>query len=163
MQYFSDIYEHSSWVAEEAWNHLAKKPTDISAISLQKLMSDIVNAAEAKSKRTLLCNHPDLSGKPTSFKKLTRSSQIEQQSAGLTNCTNSQLRELKALNAIYKNKFQFPFILAVRDRNVTEIIAIFKKRLHKTSKEEFEQALTEVHKIALIRITEIFKACKWGI
>ena len=59
------------------------------------------------------------------------------------------------LNNKYINKFGFPFILAVRGYHRAEILEIFKKRIRNKIEIEFNEALMQVHRIALLRLNEI--------
>ena len=56
------------------------------------------------------------------------------------------------LNASYKEKFGFPFIVAVAGYHRTEILEIFERRLGNQRDREIREALDQVHRIALIRL-----------
>ena len=83
---------------------------------------------------------------------LTESSQEEQKSAGLDQCSEEEYKEIKSLNKLYKEKFMFPFIIAVKGLNRLDIIKSMKKRVNNNYEEEFLTAINEVHKIAKIRL-----------
>ena len=51
-----------------------------------------------------------------------------------------------------KEKFQIPFIIAVKGLNRLDIIKSMKKRVDNNYEEEFLTAINEVHKIAKIRL-----------
>jgi len=59
------------------------------------------------------------------------------------------------LNNEYKKKFGFPFILAVGDKNKAEILNKFKKRILNSVDDEFKEAISQVCKIANLRLNEI--------
>ena len=59
-----------------------------------------------------------------------------------------------ALNDEYKAKFDFPFILAVRNANKATIIASFARRLGNGAAAELTEAIAQVHKIAWMRLRE---------
>ena len=67
-------------------------------------------------------------------------------------CSQGELDAFTALNASYREKFNFPFILAVRDRNRAEILENFKKRVAYDVGTEFREALNQVHQIAKLRL-----------
>jgi OHCU decarboxylase len=153
---FGGVYEHSSWVAESAFD----KGIDFSGVGLDNLAKElalIVNEAGEERQLTLLRVHPDLAGRLALKGALTQSSSKEQQSAGLDQCTADELAKFQSLNSEYTNKFGFPFILAVSGRNRMEILANFESRVSNSVKEEFATALQEVHKIAQIRLAKSFK------
>ena len=51
-----------------------------------------------------------------------------------------------------KKKFGFPFVMAVRDSSRDQILAAFERRLENDHDTEFDTALAEIHKIALLRL-----------
>ncbi len=90
-------------------------------------------------------------------KKLTSNSKSEQKNAKLNECTNDEYNEFKKLNIEYKKKFDFPFIIAVKGKNRTEILASFRERIKNSLDEEFFEAKNQVRKIASFRLEEILK------
>lgn len=61
------------------------------------------------------------------------------------------------LNQAYVDKFQFPFICAVKDYDgVQAIMAEFEKRLLGEREEEFQRACEQVERIAWHRIQALF-------
>ena len=56
------------------------------------------------------------------------------------------------LNDAYRARFGMPFILAVKGRSKDEILAAFQQRLSHTHEAEFEEALHEIDRIALLRL-----------
>ena len=60
------------------------------------------------------------------------------------------------LNSNFKEKFNIPFILAVRNKNKNEIIEDFKNRLNNSDVEkEIEISINQVREIAKLRLEEI--------
>jgi OHCU decarboxylase len=113
-----------------------------------------VDAAGHDEKLALLRAHPDLAGK-LAVGELTAASASEQAGAGLDRCTPEEFDRLQDLNARYKAKFGFPFIMAVKGRRRGEIIAAFGRRIENSPETEFETALAEVHRIALLRLMDM--------
>ena len=146
---FSGIYENSSWVAERSVN-IIKNFDDFENIT--NIMKNIVNQSSYEKKLELLNKHPDLALKKSGFSKLTKNSKNEQNKAGLNKLSLDECKLFQTLNTKYKNKFNFPFILAVSGRNKDEIIDLFKQRINNGYDEEFKEAINQVHKIAKIRI-----------
>ena len=146
---FANIFENASWIAEKLDN---QKPFS----SFEELSSKMIGIFEDSSKEKklkILNAHPDLADK-AKISLLTPDSKKEQDSAGLAQCTENEFNEFKKLNLIYK-KFGFPFILAVKGKSKNEILNIFRKRVSSNSQIEFEEAIREVKKIAILRLREI--------
>ena len=148
---FGGVYEHSPWVAEQAFDMGPPDPAELPAI-----MRQIVEDAGKDAQLTLLCAHPDLAGKLAKTGELTDESTSEQASAGLDQCTEEEFTAFTALNERYKKRFGFPYILAVRGRHRTEILANFKARVDNAPEVEFREALNQVHQIAALRFEALF-------
>ena len=146
---FGDIYEHSPWVAERAAPHIGRS-ADFDQIA--QLMADCVDNASRQKQLDLIRAHPDLAGKAQLRGELTAASSVEQASAGLDQCTNEEYERFQSLNAAYKKKFGFPFIMAVRNSSREEVLDAFAARLKNEYELEFETALTEIHRIARLRL-----------
>src|SRR5210317_1285165 len=112
------IYEHSPWVAEEA---VQQRPFD-SLENLQETMATAVRQASQDKKLQLIRNHPQLAGKEAARGTLTVDSRNEQQGAGLDQCSAEELETIKKLNGEYMEKFEFPFVIAVKGLGRYQII-----------------------------------------
>ncbi|MBU2677147.1 MAG: 2-oxo-4-hydroxy-4-carboxy-5-ureidoimidazoline decarboxylase [Gammaproteobacteria bacterium] len=146
---YAGIYEHSPWVAER----VAPFASDVdNAGQLAALMADCVDNAAPEKQLELIQAHPDLAGTAQIAGELTADSTFEQESAGLDQCTPEEFERFQALNAAYRDKFSFPFVMAVRGSHRTEILDAFAARLENSYDLEFETALTEIHKIARLRL-----------
>jgi len=152
---FGDIYEHSDWIAKQAWDRGLTRAED-TVSGLQAAMADVVETAGPEPQLALLRAHPDLAGKLAVRGELTEKSTAEQTSAGLDKCTNEEFDQLQALNARYKSAFGFPYILAVKGRNVPEILEDLRSRVDNDPDIEFQEALRQVHQIAKLRLEAIF-------
>ena len=97
--------------------------------------------------------HPQLAIEKT----LTSFSSKEQTGAKLNDCSKEELKEFERLNADYKKKFGFPFIIAVKGKNKSEILNNFRHRIKNNSKIEFDEAKIQVKKIASARLEEILE------
>ncbi len=145
------IYEHSSWVAEVLFSQgITSQDNDVGFLA--ERMKKIVEASSEEMKLNLLQAHPELAGKLAISGNLTKDSSAEQASAGLNQCSKEEFAEFNKLNFEYTKKFGHPFIIAVKGLTRCEILTSFKERINNDSKKEFETALAEVHKIALLRL-----------
>jgi 2-oxo-4-hydroxy-4-carboxy-5-ureidoimidazoline decarboxylase len=146
---YAAIYEHSTWVAEEA----ASVTTEIDDIEkLAELMADCVDNASTSTQLELIRAHPDLAGKAQVAGELTEESTSEQASAGLDQCSVEEYERFQTLNTAYNEKFGFPFVMAVKNSSREEILGAFSDRLENDPATEFETALAEIHKIARLRL-----------
>jgi len=151
---FGRIYEHSPWVAEQLWEQgLNEALDDIEAF--HAAMAKIVESASRDHRLGLLNAHPDLAGKLAMQGELTAESTGEQASAGLDKCSPEEFGKFTRLNQAYRTRFGFPFIMAVRGKTRSEILASFERRVANDQQAEFETAMAEVHKIALLRLLEL--------
>ncbi|MEO1134131.1 MAG: 2-oxo-4-hydroxy-4-carboxy-5-ureidoimidazoline decarboxylase, partial [Cyanobacteria bacterium J06639_1] len=58
----------------------------------------------------------------------------------------------RMLNQIYRDKFGFPFVLAVKTRTKADILETFDRRLQRSMDEEFREALAQIAEIAKLRL-----------
>ena len=86
---------------------------------------------------------------------LTSNSWSEQSNAGLDQCSEEEFNEFKNLNKSYRQKYGFPFVIAVKGKNKIEILSEFRKRILNSVDEEFNEAIIQVGKIANLRLNEI--------
>jgi 2-oxo-4-hydroxy-4-carboxy-5-ureidoimidazoline decarboxylase len=153
--FLGPVYEHSSWVAEILVAQLGGSERDgaIETVSaLAAKMKSIVNESSIEQKLALLRAHPDLCEKVSKLKELTPESQTEQGRAGLQSMTEDEMSTFQANNALYRQRFDFPFILAVRNATKSTVLAALQGRVKRSYQEEFATALEQVHKIAWMRL-----------
>lgn len=147
----ADVFEHSSWVAKGA---VAKRPFETVAV-LHKAMVKVVADAPLAKQLQLIRSHPDLAGKASKAGKLTESSSKEQAGAGLDSLSVSEFERFHKLNNAYKEKFNFPFILAVKGHNKNSILQAFETRLKNNLNAERETALAQIAQIARFRLEDL--------
>ena len=151
------IWEHSPWVVERA----ADARPFASVTALKVAMTGIVRDASPERQLELLRAHPELAGKAMLARALTAESTHEQGAAGLTRSSDDELADLAALNAAYRQKFGWPFILAVRGpRGIgltrEHIIATFRRRLQAHPDDEFAECLRNIFRIVELRVDDRF-------
>lgn len=145
------IYEHSPWVSEALLK--TTDPNSINTVTeLAAAMKAIVDESTTEQKMTLLCAHPDLCEKVAKMKELTKESQEEQSRAGLQSLEGDELEKFNSLNSNYRAKFNFPFILAVRNATKFTVMSALEGRLPNPPEREIVGALEQVHKIAWMRL-----------
>lgn len=151
VQKFGGIFEKSPWVAERAWE---KRPFG-SIDDLHAAMVNVVKYAPVPNQLALLQSHPDLAGKEAQAGAMTASSVSEQASAGLNALSKAEMEQISQLNAAYKRKFGFPFIIAVRMHTKEGIFFEFNRRLQNETQAEFANDLQNVYAITRLRLGAI--------
>ena len=148
------IFEHSPWVADLAYE---QQPFE-SVARLHRAMLETVERSPEYQRMGLICNHPELAGKEASAGTLTRESTKEQAGAGLDQCSAAELTKLQDLNRSYREKFDFPFIIAVSGLNRWQIIEALEHRIGHTHEKEFDTSIEEIGKIGEIRLAALIQA-----
>ena len=146
---FGNVFEKTEWIAEKCYDLKPYKSVD----ELFLKMMEIFENTEKEKHLKILNAHPNLAVE----KKLTKDSKNEQKNASLNQCNDAEFIEFKKLNAEYKKKFGFPFIVAVKGKNKEEILNSFRQRITNNINLEFEEAKKQVKKIASFRLNEILK------
>ena len=145
------VFEHAPWVARRA---AGRRPCG-SRAALHDAMVAAIAAADRDEQLALLRGHPDLAGKAAIAGDLTADSRREQQGAGLDRLTPEEYERFHALNRRYKERFGFPFILAVKGKTKAYILAAFARRLERAPDIEFREALDQVGRIAAFRLADM--------
>lgn len=147
---FGDIAEHSPWVARHAGS---ARPFASREAAVQAF-ADALRAASHAAQLALIRAHPDLATRA----RLTDDSTREQAGAGLNTLTPDEFARFTHLNELYKAKFDFPFIFAVRGAAKHQILAAFAERVNNAPEDEFETALAQIVRIFRFRIEDRVQA-----
>jgi 2-oxo-4-hydroxy-4-carboxy-5-ureidoimidazoline decarboxylase len=145
------IFEHSPWVAERVW---LERPFE-SIAQLHARMVAVAGRASRDEQRALIRAHPELLGRLAQATPLSAQSKREQAGAGLTEADDAELARLVSLNAAYREKFGFPFILAVRGLGRADILAQLAARAANDSERELEECLAQIARIARFRLDDL--------
>jgi OHCU decarboxylase len=100
----------------------------------------------------LIRAHPDLVGRAALAGTLTPESTGEQAAAGLDRLAPEEIAAFNRLNAAYRERFGFPFVICARENKKASIMAGFEARLANTRAPEISAALGEIAKIAYWRL-----------
>ena len=163
---FGGVYEHSPWVAERTHDsgalpgflsEIDRDPagelrSSAEADALASVLAATLASADDAAKLALIRAHPDLVGAAALAGALTDDSTAEQSSAGLDRCTSEELDRFRKANAAYRERFGFPFVLAVRGADRPAILAAFEHRLGNDESTEWHTALAEIDRIARFRL-----------
>ncbi len=144
---YGGIFEHSPWIPERAF---AYGPF-ANNTQLHEAFCKVLNDATMDEKLALIRAHPELGAKIA----LTEASTSEQMGAGLKSLTEPEYQKFTALNAAYREKFGFPFIICVRENTKSSILAAYETRLQNDTPTEYQTALAEIAKIAWLRLNDM--------
>jgi N-carbamoyl-L-amino-acid hydrolase len=150
------VYEHSPWIAERA---AAARPF-ASLAALKLALVRAVREAGREAQLGLIRAHPELAAKA---QVKTAESADEQRTVGLADCTPEEFARITQLNAEYRDKFGWPFVLAVRGPRASgltraQIIATLERRVGNHPDFEFSECLRQIDRIAELRL-----AAKFGV
>lgn len=143
------IFEDSLWVAERAWE---RRPF-ISVDHLYATMVSVVAGADEREQLGLLRAHPDLGTRA----RMSDASVGEQTGAGLDALSQEEFERLQQLNRAYREKFGFPFLLAVKGSTKHDVLASLAVRVHHRTEREYAEALRQVARIAQFRLRELIR------
>jgi OHCU decarboxylase len=143
------------WIAEQAW---PRRPF-ASLAGLHAALRAVMEEAPRERQLALIRAHPDLAGKaalagPGGGAPLTAQSQGEQAAAGLDRLTPEEMTTFTRLNAAYRERFDFPFVICAREHTKEAILASFAARLTHSRDQEVGTALGEIAKIAWLRLLD---------
>jgi OHCU decarboxylase len=147
MARFGGVFEQSPWVAERAW---ASRPFG-TLDALHQAMVDAVQRAPREVQLGLIRAHPDLAANVS----LTPESEREQSAAGLDSLSPDQFERISWLTTAYRARFGFPFIVCAREHTPDSIIAAAEQRTESRPEEEERTALSEIAKIARLRLADL--------
>jgi OHCU decarboxylase len=145
------VFEHSPWIADAAWS--SRPFADVEA--LHRVMTDVVTAADDAKQVALIRAHPDLVGRAALAGTLTPESNREQASAGLGQLSADEIALFQKNNQAYREKFDFPFVICARLNKKEAILQGFETRLKNSREQEITAALTEIGKIARLRLEDL--------
>lgn len=142
---FGALFEHSPWVVDRA---ARRRPF----AHLHAGLMRVVTEATRDEQFALVRAHPELAGKAAIDRTLTAASTAEQASAGLDRLTPAEYDRFHALNAAYRERFGFPFVICVRRTDKAGILRAMEQRLANESDAELAAALTEIGEIVRLRL-----------
>jgi 2-oxo-4-hydroxy-4-carboxy-5-ureidoimidazoline decarboxylase len=144
------LFEHSPWVAEEAYEHGPFADDE----ALLAEMVAVVRRAPRERQLALIRAHPDLAGRAAIAGELTADSAREQAAAGLDRLTPEEYERFTRTNAAYRERHGFPFVICAREHDKASILAAAAERLDHDTDTEVDVALGEIAKIARLRLED---------
>ena len=150
MTRFGDVAEDSPWVAAAAFE---SRPF-IDREALVEAFAEAVRAGSRQRQLALLRAHPDLAGHAAAAGEIAEQSRREQAEAGLARLSADEFVRINDLNFRYRERFGFPFILAVKGATTDAILAAFEARVGNEADVERAAALANVERIVRFRIQD---------
>jgi OHCU decarboxylase len=151
IQALTPLFEGPPWIVAEAWH---ARPFQTRA-ELYTTLCTIMQQAPLEKQIALLRSHPDLVGRAALAGKLSSASTSEQASAGLDKLNPAEITMFTQLNRSYWDRFDFPFIICVRENKKQGILSGFATRMNNTREQEIALALQEVAKICALRLQDL--------
>lgn len=146
---FGALYEHSPWIADRVFDRGLDHRHDDPDVLHEAFRWVIMRAGRAAQLELLRAHPPLAAGLPG---VLTGASRREQSGAGLDACSEEELAEFQTLNADYRQRFGFPFIIAVKGLDRRQILDRFRARIAHDADSEFAEALEQVCLIGRYRL-----------
>jgi OHCU decarboxylase len=148
------LFEGPPWIVEAAWDARPFATLD----DLQSKLMAVMYAAPVARQVALIQAHPDLVGRAALAGTLTPASTGEQAAAGLDSLSLDEIATFTRLNAEYRDRFNFPFVICARENKKESILAGFAQRMTHTRDEEIATALGEIAKICHLRLLDTVRA-----
>jgi 2-oxo-4-hydroxy-4-carboxy-5-ureidoimidazoline decarboxylase len=143
-----NIFEYSSWIAEQA----ADERPFAGVAALFEAMQAVVQRAPSDVRLALIKAHPDLANKTQRAAGLTAESNAEQNSAGLDRLSDAEYNAFTQVNNAYRAKFGFPYIVCARRQSRDSILRDFERRLPNDAAAEMRLSIREIFRIAALRL-----------
>ena len=141
------VFEQTPSIVSEAWSQRPFQDFD----ALYQAMNTVLWQLPSEQQLALIRSHPDLGSRI----KMADASIREQASVGLDRLSSDDFSKFQLLNQQYLDRFDFPFIIAVKNHTQGSILEAFVDRLENALEIEFKQALVEILQIAKFRLLEL--------
>ena len=144
------VFESSPWIAERTW---PQRPF-ATLQAVHRALVSTVEAASQEEKLALIRAHPDLVGRLAEAPALGALSAGEQAAAGLTSLSLEEAERFRSSNRAYHDRFGFPFVICARENRKEAILRAFPERLRHSRDQEISTALSEIARIAWLRLQD---------
>ena len=143
-----EVFEHAPWVAQAV---LTQRPFG-SVEALHRAMLAQVTSLPEPELIQLLAGHPELGGAQARKGMMTVDSVREQGALSLNALAQEDASRWDALNAEYRKRFGFPFILCISRHTRASALKVFEKRLANERATELALAVDEIALITRLRL-----------
>ena len=144
------VFERAPWVASGA----ARTRPHATVAALHASLMDVVRAADEQTRLRFVAAHPDLAGQAARAGAVADLSAAEQAGLGLATLSAAEFTRFEALNARYRTRFGFPFVVCVRRMTRDAILDAFTHRLAHDRDLELACAIDEIGFITRLRLVD---------
>ena len=144
------IFEHAPWVAQAAY---AGRPF-ATVTALHEGLMAAVRSRPVDEQVAFVSAHPDLAGKAARAGDIAPASVSEQAGLGLDRLSDEEFERFERLNAAYRTRFGFPFVVCVRRLTRDAVLDAFERRLANDRETELATAIAEIGHITRLRLVE---------
>jgi 2-oxo-4-hydroxy-4-carboxy-5-ureidoimidazoline decarboxylase len=146
--HLGEVFEHAPWVAAA----IVDQRPFASADALHRAMLAAVAARPEQARVALFNGHPELAGAAARLGDMTADSVREQGGLALGALGAEDSARWDALNAAYRARFGFPFILCIKRHTRASALAVFAQRLANDRATELVNTLAEIGRITRLRL-----------
>ena len=151
---FGTVFENRPDLAAEAWDRHGPVDAASGAEGMHRAFMAVLRGLSPDALLAFLNGHPDLAARSARPRDLTDDSKREQGSAGLDGLDEAAGARLLDLNKAYRERFGFPFIMAVKGRRPDDILAALEARSNNPPEKERAEAVRQVERILLLRLKD---------
>ncbi|KRE56355.1 2-oxo-4-hydroxy-4-carboxy-5-ureidoimidazoline decarboxylase [Phycicoccus sp. Soil748] len=149
---FGGLFQGPRWAAERAYDSRPFSDTT----DLRRSFQEALFSATEEEQRQLIDSYPDLGADSVAEGMEGQGSLVDQASLGLTRLDEKAQGELSDLTSRYRDRFGFPLVTCVRDRDSFEqVVRAGWDRLENSESQEHAAALVEIAKIAGYRFDDL--------
>ena len=149
---FGTLFQGPRWAVERAYDSRPFADT----IDLRRSFQEALFSATEEEQRTLIDAYPDLGAESVAEGGEGADSLRDQSTLGLTRLDEKSHVELAELTTRYRERFGFPLVTCVRDRDsFDQVVRTGWQRLANSPAQEHAAALVETAKIAGYRFDDL--------
>ncbi|KRF26336.1 2-oxo-4-hydroxy-4-carboxy-5-ureidoimidazoline decarboxylase [Phycicoccus sp. Soil803] len=149
---FGSLFQGPRWVVERAYDSRPFSDTS----DLRRAFQEALFSANEDEQRQLIDSYPDLGADSVAEGDEGPDSLRDQSSLGLTRLDEKGHGELAELTSQYRDRFGFPLVTCVRDRDsFDQVVRTGWERLNNSQAQEHASALVEIAKIAGYRFDDL--------
>ena len=149
------VVEHSPWVVRSVWS---RRPFH-SLSELASALTGVILEAGTEQQMKLLAAHPEFAGQEAIAGTMTTESTSEQGLLGLNALAQSQHGRLININRVYRQRFCFPLIIALRVHdNLESVFLEAERRLGHDKTTELRLAMDQVGLVIQGRLESLIES-----
>ena len=141
-------FDNASWVAERCFHLHPFASID----DLHEKMCRTVQAASEEEKVQLIRAHGDLFD--PSAEPISDHTRAERTAAGIDSLSADERESFQAYNDVYREQFDFPFVISIRENDKAAILAAYPRRLRHSRAREIDVNIEELCKTARLRLQD---------